>query len=80
VSMGLAPKIVDEIFGFLQRLRDDGVSLLLVEQYVTRALEMADYVYLLQRGQIAFRGEPAELDAEEVFTHYLGTAPTAASR
>jgi branched-chain amino acid transport system ATP-binding protein len=72
VSMGLAPKIVDEIFDFLSRLRSQGTSLLLVEQYVTRALAVADYVYLLNRGEVAFAGEPSELKDEDVFTQYVG--------
>ncbi|RNL61069.1 ABC transporter ATP-binding protein [Nocardioides marmoriginsengisoli] len=72
VSMGLAPKIVDEIFEFLERLALRGASLLLVEQYVTRALAVCDYVYLLNKGSVAFAGEPAELDAEEVFASYTG--------
>jgi branched-chain amino acid transport system ATP-binding protein len=73
VSMGLAPKIVDEIFEFLGRVAHEGASLLLVEQYVTRALALADYVYLMNRGQIAYRGEPSELQDEDVFARYLGT-------
>jgi branched-chain amino acid transport system ATP-binding protein len=73
VSMGLAPKIVDEIFEFLGRVAHEGASLLLVEQYVTRALALADYVYLLNRGQVAYRGEPSELQDEDVFARYLGT-------
>ncbi len=72
VSMGLAPKIVDEIFEFLTMLRAQGVSLLLVEQYVMRALAVADYVYLLNRGEIAFSGEPSELAGEDVFVQYVG--------
>jgi len=72
VSMGLAPKIVDDIFEFLARLAARGASLLLVEQYVTRALEVCDYVYLLNKGSVAFAGEPTELDAEEVFANYTG--------
>jgi len=72
VSMGLAPKIVDEIFEFLSLLRDQGSSLLLVEQYVTRALAIADYVYLLHRGEISFAGEPSELADEDVFAQYVG--------
>jgi branched-chain amino acid transport system ATP-binding protein len=71
VSMGLAPRVVDEIFAALQKLADSGVALLLVEQYVTRALEMADHVYLLDRGQTVFSGPAAELDADEVLRRYL---------
>jgi branched-chain amino acid transport system ATP-binding protein len=72
VSMGLAPRLVDEIFDFLAHLRAKRASLLLVEQYVDRALEMADYVYILQRGRIVFAGEPAELDSEDLRHHYFG--------
>lgn len=72
VSMGLAPKIVDEIFEFLVRLAGEGASLLLVEQYVTRALKVADFVYLLNRGRISFAGEPAEVDGADFFSHYVG--------
>lgn len=71
VSMGLAPSIVDEIFDFLQRLAEGGAALLLVEQYVTRALALADYVYLMNRGRISMAGEPTELDEESVFRSYL---------
>ena len=72
VSMGLAPVVVDEIFGFLQLLVKEGSSLLLVEQYVTRALEIADYVYLVHRGQVRFVGEPGELDGADIFREYVG--------
>jgi branched-chain amino acid transport system ATP-binding protein len=78
VSMGLAPKVIDEIFEFLGRVAQEGASLLLVEQYVTRALALADYVYLLNRGQVAYRGEPSELKDEDVFARYLGTEVGAA--
>lgn len=72
VSMGLAPVVVDEIFEFLGRLAGQGCALLLVEQYVARALELADYVYLASRGRIDFAGEPAELDAARLMDQYLG--------
>ena len=75
VSMGLAPKIVDEIFDYLRRLAERGPALLLVEQYATRALELADYVYVLQKGRISFAGEPSELDNRAIMASYLGAAP-----
>lgn len=73
VSLGLAPKIVDEIFEFLDRVVAEGASLLLVEQYVVRALRIADYVYVLNRGKVVFAGEPGELDENDVFRSYVGT-------
>ena len=72
VSLGLAPRVVDEIFTFLRRLADGGASLLLVEQYVVRALKIADFVFILNQGEVAFAGEPGELDEAEVFRTYVG--------
>jgi branched-chain amino acid transport system ATP-binding protein len=72
VSMGLAPQIVDQIFESLQRLVAEGISILLVEQYVNRALEMASIVYLLNRGVISFAGRTADLDEDTVIRGYLG--------
>ncbi|HEV7685074.1 MAG TPA: ABC transporter ATP-binding protein, partial [Acidimicrobiia bacterium] len=72
VSMGLAPIIVDEIFDFLERMAKQGTALLLVEQYATKALAIADYVYILGRGSVTFAGDAAELEGEDVFQRYLG--------
>jgi branched-chain amino acid transport system ATP-binding protein len=72
VSMGLAPTIVDDIFEHLHGLATGGASLLLVEQYVARALELADYVYILKKGAITFVGEPHELSESDILASYLG--------
>ena len=72
VSFGLAPVIVDEIFAFLGRLTQQGSSLLLVEQYIDRALAMAGHVYLLQKGEIVWSGPTSELRHSDVLGHYLG--------
>lgn len=72
VSMGLAPKIVDEIFVHLQNIASEGAALLLVEQYIPRALELADYVCILNRGRVRFLGEPCEIGEETVIESYLG--------
>ena len=74
VSMGLAPKLVDTIFAFLEDLARRGVSLLVVEQYVAKALGIADYVCLLDRGRVGFVGEPAELDSAGLAARYLGAS------
>jgi branched-chain amino acid transport system ATP-binding protein len=73
VSMGLAPKIVEEIFEYLHELAKGGQALLLVEQYVSRALQLADYVYILDRGRISFAGEPGEISEETIANAYLGS-------
>jgi branched-chain amino acid transport system ATP-binding protein len=74
VSLGLAPKVVGEIFEFLVRLAAEGVSLLLVEQYVSRALAIADFVFLLNQGEIAFAGEAREVDEDSIFRTCTGAA------
>ena len=71
-SLGLAPLIVDRIFDTLRQIAADGVSVLLVEQYVTRALDLADSAYLLNRGQVVFSGAATELRSDEVFERYFG--------
>jgi branched-chain amino acid transport system ATP-binding protein len=72
VSMGLAPRIIDEIFTALVKLSESGVALLLVEQYVNRALKVADHVYLLGRGTIGYSGPPDTLDEAELVKQYVG--------
>ena len=73
VSMGLAPKIVEEIFAYLHDLSKSNISQLLVEQYVGQALKLADYVYILDRGRISFAGEPGEISEETIMNSYLGS-------
>ena len=72
-SMGLAPVVVDRIFEFLGQIAASGTALLIVEQYVNRALALAGHVYLLNKGGVVFAGPPAGI-ADDLFTHYLGAA------
>jgi len=72
VSMGLAPIVVDEIFDHLRRLAAGGAAMLLVEQFVQRALDLADYAYVLKKGRIVFVGEPAQLGDSQLLNSYLG--------
>lgn len=75
VSMGLAPLIVDEVYAFIRRLAADGISLLVVEQYVDRVRRFADHIYLMRSGEIRFSGPPDELGSDEdILGHYLGAA------
>jgi len=72
-SMGLAPVIVEEVFATISRLKEAGITLLLVEQMAKRALEVADYGYVMERGRIVVEGKPAELQKDErVLSAYLG--------
>jgi len=79
VSMGLAPIVVDQIFAALRELAARGVALLVIEQYVNRALEMADVTYLLNRGRMVYSGPPAGLDDEALLRGYLGGAEPVAN-
>lgn len=71
-SLGLGPIIVDGIFEFMKGICGGGTSLLMVEQYVTRALAMSREAYLLNRGEIAFTGPASSLEGEDIFERYLG--------
>ncbi|MBC3918648.1 ABC transporter ATP-binding protein [Undibacterium sp. CY18W] len=74
-SLGLAPLIVKEIFHIIQRLKQTGVAILLVEQNARAALQVADYAYVLETGQIALQGLAAELaNDQRVIDTYLGLA------
>jgi branched-chain amino acid transport system ATP-binding protein len=64
-SQGLAPLIVKEVFRIVAQMRDEGISVLLVEQNVRVALEIADDAYVLENGEIVYSGKAAELGADE---------------
>jgi branched-chain amino acid transport system ATP-binding protein len=73
-SLGLAPKVIAEIFGVLDALRAQGVTVLLVEQDAKLALKHADRGYVMRTGSIVLSGTSAELLADEtVRTIYLGS-------
>ena len=72
-SLGLAPTIVDDMFDIIARVRDDGAAVLLVEQNVLKALEIADRAYVLEQGRIVSEGLPADLMAQpHIREAYLG--------
>jgi branched-chain amino acid transport system ATP-binding protein len=72
-SMGLAPKLVETIFEIIAAERARGTSILLVEQNARKALALADYAYVLERGAIAMSGVGADLlGREEITAAYLG--------
>jgi branched-chain amino acid transport system ATP-binding protein len=73
-SLGLAPIVVDEIFEFLATVARQGASLLIVDQFVVRALALATRAYVMTRGEIVFSGTSAELQDGDVFDRYLGSS------
>jgi branched-chain amino acid transport system ATP-binding protein len=75
LSLGLAPLLVDAVFEGLARSREAGVTLLIIEQYVHRALQFADECLVLQRGAVAWQGA-ADGTGEDLLRHYLGDSMT----
>ncbi|WP_448615874.1 ABC transporter ATP-binding protein [Modestobacter sp. URMC 112] len=72
-SMGLAPKIVDEVFRVIEEIRASGTTVVLVEQNARRALRAADHGYVLQSGEVVSSGPAADLLADErIVQAYLG--------
>jgi len=78
MSQGLAPAIVDRLFEIVKTFRDNGTALILVEQFVTRALAVADRAYVVEKGEIGYSGTAAALAADEEFVRssYLGDTST----
>ncbi|WP_332741499.1 ABC transporter ATP-binding protein [Hydrogenophaga sp.] len=78
-SLGLAPLIVREIFSIIERLRQTGVTIVLVEQNARAALQVADHGYVLEMGELSAQGPASELASDpRVIETYLGTARQAA--
>ncbi len=72
-SLGLAPKLTQQVFDALRKLSDDGLTILLVEQNVTATLEMVDRAYVLEQGEIVLEGSAQKLsESEHVKDVYLG--------
>ena len=72
ISMGLAPINVSQLFDALRTIAASGASLLLVEQYVETALELADYVYVMEKGNVVDVGEAADMHSGSLAEAYLG--------
>ncbi len=72
-SLGLAPKIIGELFQTIEKLRDEGITILLVEQNAYAALEVSDYAYVLENGEIALQDDAKKLlHSDEIRKKYLG--------
>ncbi|HTN26823.1 MAG TPA: ABC transporter ATP-binding protein [Burkholderiales bacterium] len=74
-SLGLAPLVVEEIFGIIRELHRDGTTIFLVEQNAHMALRVAHHFYLIEQGRVTFSGDPGSLAEDEVIHRaYLGSA------
>lgn len=73
LSLGLAPMITERILEVIPKLRDRGISVILIEQNVAQALAVSDYVYVLDRGRVSFAGYPSDLADDDVLSDaYFG--------
>ena len=74
-SLGLSPRMVDELLSIVRRIASQGVTVLMVEQNVRKALQAADRGYVLERGRVVASGEAqALLNSDAVRQAYLGVA------
>jgi len=73
ISMGLAPLVVDQLYVALQALADTGMSMLIVEQYVQRALELCTLACILNKGEIVYSGPTSALGKDVILEKYLGS-------
>jgi branched-chain amino acid transport system ATP-binding protein len=74
VSLGLAPKVVDLVFETLKSAKDQRVTMLLIEQFVDRALDLADEAIVMRNGTIVWHGTALEVSQFDVLEQYLGKA------
>jgi branched-chain amino acid transport system ATP-binding protein len=76
MSLGLAPKMVSAVFDSLERARAAGITIILIEQFIHRALEFADECAIFNRGYVRWSGA-AQAAGREILDGYLGETPTA---
>lgn len=72
ISLGLAPLIIKGIYREIKRINNEGITVVLVEQDITRSLKTADYAYFLLQGKVVLQGPPSSLNEEEVKKAYFG--------
>lgn len=72
-SLGLAPAIIDRVYEVLRRLVASGAAVMLVEQYVKRAIDFADSVCVLNKGAVVFSGAADKVSREDLMAEYMGT-------
>jgi branched-chain amino acid transport system ATP-binding protein len=72
ISLGLAPAVVKQLYQAIPRIRDDGTTLVIVEQDVTQALRVADRAYCFLEGRVSLQGEPSQLTRDDIRAAYFG--------
>jgi branched-chain amino acid transport system ATP-binding protein len=72
ISLGLAPIVVNELYALISRIKERGVGIVVVEQDISRSLDIADRFYCLLEGRVVLSGRPAEVAPDTVVQHYFG--------
>jgi branched-chain amino acid transport system ATP-binding protein len=72
ISLGLAPIIIRDLYDVMPRIKDGGTSIVLVEQDLAQAMQVADRVYCFQEGRVSLSGRPGELTREQIHLAYFG--------
>jgi len=73
ISLGLAPIVIRDIYAALPRIKEAGTSLIIVEQDIVQALQVADRVYCFQEGRLSLSGRPDELSRDQIHNAYFGS-------
>jgi len=74
ISLGLAPVVIRDIYKAMPRIREGGAAVIIVEQDIGQALEVADRVYCMMEGRVTLSGTPADLSREAIHAAYFGAA------
>ena len=72
ISLGLAPIVVHELYALIPRIKERGVGIIIVEQDISRSLDIADRFYCLLEGRVVLSGRPGEIGRDTVVQHYFG--------
>jgi branched-chain amino acid transport system ATP-binding protein len=73
ISLGLAPVVIADIYAALPRIKQDGTSVVLVEQDIAQAMKVSDRVYCFQEGRLSLSGRPGDLTRDQIHNAYFGT-------
>ena len=72
-SLGLAPLIIKEVYRMIEKIKNTGITMILVEQNIKIAINITDYIYVLEAGELSIQGQPTEvIEDEEIKKAYLG--------
>ncbi|MBL4646326.1 MAG: ABC transporter ATP-binding protein [Rhizobiales bacterium] len=72
ISLGLAPVVIRDIYAALPRIKESGASVVIVEQDISRALSVSDYVYCMMEGLVTLSGKPSDISREDIHHAYFG--------